>query len=90
MKTVEREKLQKFVNRLAELNEAKDKAFDFLKEKNGEVNGSRWCNAESNYKELLQAGHDYTSQFEAYNQAVGQIELMHDLMRELAELNFWK
>ena len=90
MKAVEKQSLQRFVNQLSTIREESDKAFEFLQDRNGEINGKRWCSAETNYKELLAAGYDYTREYNKYIECQGKEDLMMDLMRELAELNFWK
>lgn len=90
MRAIEKQSLQNFVNQLSTINAESDKAFEFLQDRNGEINGNRWCSAEMNYKELLSAGYDFTREYNKYIECQGKKDLMVELMRQLAELNFWK
>lgn len=90
MKKQEREFLQGLVNQITDNRKIADDAFHFLQQKNKEVTGKTWCSAETNFKDLLKAGYDFTYKYELYVRAQGRIDTIITLGSGLAELGFWK
>lgn len=98
MTTKEHEKLQEFVNSLNKLNEEKDAAFKDLQYVNKALNGTAWCSAEENYKEIIKrersSNNEYytmraSENYRKYLECTGKIEAIRDLMGVLSELKFW-
>lgn len=87
----ERAFLQETINLMSKYREIADENFRFLQDKNREENGSAWCSAETNYKDLLlNHGKDYTSEFARYTEATAMCDLLGKIGSGLADLGFWK
>lgn len=83
--------LQEFFNEMGEYDTAADIAFKRLQDLNAkEGTGHRWCCAAQNYRDLLSKGKDYTHIYDNYVEANGKRDVMMELGRTLAGLNFWK
>ena len=92
----ERTALQGFMNKLAEVNRAKDECFDKLKDMNKRVGSHKaWCSAEDNYSDIMKYSYDMykeeaTSIYAEYKKLCGKYEMLDEYGTMLAELNFWK
>lgn len=87
----EHKALQEHFNRMSEFREQADRAFKRLQDLNGEEGtGTRWCCAETNYKDLLSVGKDYTYIYNDYVEACAKDMLLMELGSTMANLDFWK
>lgn len=86
----EREIVQGFINKIQLYREQADEEFKFLQEENGRVNGTRWCSATQNYRELLKAGRDCTGAYNRYIEAEAKIDAIMWFGQDLADIGFWK
>lgn len=87
----EHEALQKLFNEINEQREEADKAFKELQNRNAtEGTGKRWCCAKDNALDLLSCGKNYMRIYDRYVAASAKEDMLHELGRTLAELDFWK
>lgn len=87
----EHEALQKLFNETGELRDIADQAFKRLQELNAtEGTGTRWCCAKTNALDLLKCGKDYMYIYDKYVEANAKEDMLRELGRTLAELDFWK
>ena len=94
MTSKEHVKLQQFVNRVQWEKDIADETFKELQDLSEAVGSPRWCNAESNFSEVIEHGtkaQQYRAAvaYQRFLQANARRALFNELMGELAELNFW-
>ena len=91
MTKTEKQAMQKFFNRLGEIDKKRDEIFKRLQVENKRVNGNAWCCAQTNAEELLKAGCKWAEySYEEYVKLGGQYDLMLQFGQELANIDFWK
>lgn len=97
MTTKERKTVQNFINRITELENVKQEAFDNLQNLCWVYgDGSKWCSPEVNYQSVLNNCEDASiinrakMNLRRYFEADAQIDIIRDLGGELANIGFWK
>ena len=93
----EHEALQRACNKYQEYSSEVDKAFKALQEMSGRLSGNRWCNAISNLEEIKNSliATDKEKRradglYQDYWEAMGKQTAIEEVMKTLAELDFWK
>lgn len=98
MTTKERATVQRFINRMTELDKIRDETLETLKDMNeAHGDGNRWCSwdacldgiAKNNSRDSLEYRRA-TAVYKRYVQATAQQDMIRQFGGELAEIGFWK
>ena len=98
MTTREHDTIQRFFNRMSDIDREKDEVLEQLQQISvSEGDGHRWCTIVENLRSVQRkhgigtfASDRAQRLYVRYEQLCAQEELLMDLGSELAEINFWR
>jgi len=91
MRKNERKALQEFMNKIHDIDDERDYAFHRLQEMSRENGMPVYCDAKTNWKQLIEADVPMANYYyKHYLQASAKYDLIEEYGSMLANIDFWK